>query len=70
MLPDLQNPTKTALEKQWPGISAKAELIGITSDSPMEITAEIKNAPLDVERVYDKAIANAFEIGIKRTGWR
>jgi hypothetical protein len=31
----------------------------------MEITAEIKNALLDVERVYDKAIANAFEIGIK-----
>ena len=31
----------------------------------MEITAEIKNALLDVERVYDKAIADAFEIGIK-----
>jgi hypothetical protein len=31
----------------------------------MEITAEIENALLDVERVYDKAIANAFEIGIK-----
>ena len=31
----------------------------------MEITPEIKNALLDVERVYDKAIADAFEIGIK-----
>ena len=31
----------------------------------MEITPEIKNALLDVERVYDRAIADAFEIGIK-----
>jgi len=31
----------------------------------MEITPEIKNALLDVERVYDTQIAHAFEIGIK-----
>ncbi len=31
----------------------------------MEITQQIKNALLDVERVYDKTIADAFEIGIK-----
>jgi hypothetical protein len=31
----------------------------------MEITLEIKNALADVERVYDKSIADAFEIGIK-----
>ncbi len=31
----------------------------------MKITLEIKNALEDVERVYDKAIADAFEIGIK-----
>jgi len=31
----------------------------------MEITHEIKNALLDVERVYNKTIADAFEIGIQ-----
>ena len=31
----------------------------------MEITLEIKAALKDVERVYDKKIADAFEIGIK-----
>jgi len=30
----------------------------------MEITPEIKDALIDVERVYDKKIADAFEIGI------
>ncbi|MBC2714533.1 MAG: hypothetical protein HF978_04415 [Desulfobacteraceae bacterium] len=30
----------------------------------MEITPEIKDALADVERVYDKKIADAFEIGI------
>ena len=30
----------------------------------MEITLEIKNALNDVERVYDKKIADAFKIGI------
>jgi len=30
----------------------------------MEITPEIQNALTDVERVYDKKIANAFEIGL------
>ncbi len=31
----------------------------------MEITPEIKNALLDVVRVYDQSIADAFEIGIQ-----
>lgn len=30
----------------------------------MEITVEIRNALAVVERAYDKAIADAFEIGI------
>ena len=30
----------------------------------MEITPEIQNALAEVERVYDKKIADAFEIGI------
>jgi hypothetical protein len=31
----------------------------------LELTPEIKKALADVERVYDKKIAAAFEIGIK-----
>ncbi len=34
----------------------------------MEITLEIQNALQDVARVYDQAIAHAFEIGI-RNDW-
>jgi len=30
----------------------------------MQISLEIKNALADVEKVYDKKIADAFEIGI------
>ena len=38
--------------------------IYLQGKSIMEITLEIKDALVDVERVYDKKIADAFEIGI------